>query len=89
MYYILLTITTYNFWVAFKYIRKLELSMKDDDFIYDDHMHSLQHIAITWMTSLLSIAMLFWVVSDYTLLIYIVYNVSLAFIIYPHLTWEE
>lgn len=89
MYYVLTTITAYNIWIAFKYIRRLELWMQNADFIYDDHMHSLQHIAITWMTILISVAMLFWVVTDYTLLIYIVYNWALAFIVYPHLTWEE
>lgn len=63
--------------------------MRKEKYIYGDPMHSLQHIAIAGMTILLSIAMLFGVVSDYTLLIYIVYNWSLAFIVYPHLTWEE
>ena len=89
MYYVLLSITAYNSWIAFSYIRLLEVQMMKERYIYDDHMHSLQHIAITGMTILLSIGMLFGVASDYTLLIYLVYNGALAFIIYPHLIWEE
>ncbi len=89
MYYVLTTLTAYNLWIAFKYIRSLELDMHKEKYIYWDHMHSLQHIAITGMTAMLSVAMLFWVVSDYTMLIYIVYNATLTFIVYPHLTWEE
>lgn len=89
MYYILLSITAYNVWIAFRYMRLLEVQMMKERYIYDDHMHSLQHIAITGITITISIAMLFGVASNYTLLIYIVYNVALAFIIYPHLIWEE
>lgn len=89
MYYILSTITAYNIWIAFKYIRELETNMHQENYIYGDHIHSLQHIAITGMTAIISISMLFWVVSDYTMLIYIVYNASLAFMVYPHLTSEE
>jgi len=89
MFYILTAITAYNVWIAFRYMRLLEVQIMKERYIYDDHMHSLQHIAITGITITLSIAMLFGVVSDYTLLIYLVYNWALAFIIYPHLIWEE
>lgn len=74
MFYILTAITAYNVWIAFRYMRLLEVQIMKERYIYDDHMHSLQHIAITGITITLSIAMLFGVVSDYTLLIYLVYN---------------
>ena len=89
MYTVLVLISAYNFWLAFSYIALLESRMRKGNYIYGDHMHSLQHIAITGMSSVLSVAMLFWVLSDYTMLIYIVYNASLTFIVYPHLTSEE
>jgi hypothetical protein len=89
MYSILILITAYNLFIALRYIRKLEIEMSQENYIYWDHMHSLQHISITWMSIILSIAMLFGVHSDYTMLIYLVYNASLSFIIYPHLIWEK
>ena len=52
-------------------------------------MHSLQHISIVGMTAILSVAMLFGVASDFTLLVYMTYNATLAFIIYPHLMGED
>ena len=85
MIYILLSLTAYNLFVAFRYILSLEKDIDNEKYIYGDPMHSLQHIAIAGITVTLSVAMLFGVVSDYTLLIYLVYNSSLAFIIYPHL----
>lgn len=89
MYYVLIIITAYNLFVAIRYIRKLEIWLNQENYVFWDHMHSLQHISIVGMTAMMSVAMLFGVVSDYTLLVYIVYNATLSFIVYPHLFSEE
>ena len=89
MYYILLAITAYNLFIGFRYIIRLENMFKNGRYIYGDYMHSLQHIATVWITAVISVSMTFWVVSDYTMLIYLIYNASLSFIIYPHLISEE
>lgn len=89
MYYLLSIITIINLFRAVIYIWQLNKNINKWEFIYWDYMHSLQHIAISGITATLSIAMLFWVVSDYTLLIYLVYNASVMFIIYPHITSES
>lgn len=89
MFYILLLITAFNIYTAIHYIMKLEKEYRNKVYIYSDAMHSLQHIAITGMSMILSISMLFGDCSSYTELVYIFYNASLAFIIYPHLQSEE
>lgn len=89
MFYILLTITAYNLFIGMKYLLQIEKNMRDEKYIYNDHMHSLQHIAIFGITAVLAIAMIFWVHSDYDLVVSMFYNASLTFIIYPHLISEE
>lgn len=89
MYYILLAFTSYNLYVWLKYMCKLEKDLYNSIYIYGDYMHSLQHIAMTWFSLTLSIAMLFGVVTDYTLLIYLMYNAFITFIVLPHLISEE
>jgi len=59
MYTVLVLITAYNLWIALSYIAILERRIRKDCFIYGDHMHSLQHIAIVGMTATISVAMLF------------------------------
>ncbi len=89
MYYILLAITWYNLFIWLRYILDIENNMRDEKYIYWDYMHSLQHIAITGITLAISIAMLFWVNSDYHIVVYFFYNVWLNFIIFPHLISEK
>jgi hypothetical protein len=89
MFYFLLLITSYNAFISSRYILKLKKDHSQGKYIYKDEMHTLQHIAIAGITTVLSIAMLFWSCSEYTELIYVLYNLSILFIIYPHLKSEE
>lgn len=88
MYYILIFITTYNLYHAFMYMYQLEKDMKKGKYVMNDEYHSLQHIAITGITTTISVAMLFWDPSGFEILVHVIYNASLTFIIYPHLKSE-
>lgn len=82
-----------NVAMGLDYLKWLHADFKNDEYIFWNKQHSLEHFSIVWMMILFAITMFLEVaftwIRPMQFLIYLSYNMASVFVVYPHLISEK